>query len=197
MQSSYTYHPRYRDISESQLDQRPLRMQAFPNAKHCISPPHSTLLPTMPRKRGSSPSVILAVQPQHGLERRGASGHLIGEYTGTELAKYLSDKGISHEITTPDMPRHNGAAELMNQTLSLIKSGPCSLTLTCQSPTGMTPWSMRPSYTTLRLRGPSEMSPLRKLGAATSRTSHASVYSVLEPSFISWMCNAPSWPLNL
>jgi hypothetical protein len=36
---------------------------------------------------------------------------------GTELAKYLSDKGISNEITTPDTPQHNGVAERMNRTL--------------------------------------------------------------------------------
>jgi GAG-pre-integrase domain len=40
-----------------------------------------------------------------------------GEYTGGELAKYLEERGIQHEITTPDTPQHNGVAEHMNRTL--------------------------------------------------------------------------------
>ena len=40
-----------------------------------------------------------------------------GEYTGRELGKYLEEKGIQHEITTPDTPQHNGVAERMNRTL--------------------------------------------------------------------------------
>jgi transposase InsO family protein len=40
-----------------------------------------------------------------------------GEYTGAALAQYLADKGINHEITTPDTPQHNGVAERMNRTL--------------------------------------------------------------------------------
>jgi hypothetical protein len=40
-----------------------------------------------------------------------------GEYTGGVVAKYLEDKGIKHEVTTPDTPQHNGVAERMNRTL--------------------------------------------------------------------------------
>ena len=40
-----------------------------------------------------------------------------GEYTGRELGKYLEEKGIQHEITTPDTPQHNEVAERMNRTL--------------------------------------------------------------------------------
>jgi transposase InsO family protein len=40
-----------------------------------------------------------------------------GEYTSNRLAKYLEDKGIKHELTTPDTPQHNGVAERMNRTL--------------------------------------------------------------------------------
>jgi hypothetical protein len=40
-----------------------------------------------------------------------------GEYTSTRLATYLEDKGIQHELTTPDTPQHNGVAERMNRTL--------------------------------------------------------------------------------
>ena len=40
-----------------------------------------------------------------------------GEYTGGELGKYLEEKGIKHEITTPETPQHNGIAERMNHTL--------------------------------------------------------------------------------
>ena len=40
-----------------------------------------------------------------------------GEYTGGELGKYLKEKGIKHEITTPETPQYNGVAERMNHTL--------------------------------------------------------------------------------
>jgi transposase InsO family protein len=40
-----------------------------------------------------------------------------GEYTGGGLGKYLEEKGIKHEITTPETPQHNGVAERMNRTL--------------------------------------------------------------------------------
>jgi hypothetical protein len=40
-----------------------------------------------------------------------------GGYTGGTLAKYLQEKGIQHEITTPDTPQHNGVAERMDCTL--------------------------------------------------------------------------------
>jgi transposase InsO family protein len=40
-----------------------------------------------------------------------------GEYTGNAVKCFLEDQGIGHEITTPDMPQHNGMAERMNQTL--------------------------------------------------------------------------------
>jgi hypothetical protein len=40
-----------------------------------------------------------------------------GEYTGGDLGKYLEEKGIQQELTTPDMPQHNGIAECMNRTL--------------------------------------------------------------------------------
>ena len=40
-----------------------------------------------------------------------------GEYIAGALQQYLKDKGIRHEMTTPDTPQHNGVAECMNQTL--------------------------------------------------------------------------------
>ena len=40
-----------------------------------------------------------------------------GEYISWEVQRYLEEKGIKHEITTPDTPQHNGVAERMNQTL--------------------------------------------------------------------------------
>jgi transposase InsO family protein len=40
-----------------------------------------------------------------------------GEYIASTLQQYLRDKGIKHEMTTPDMSQHNGMAEQMNQTL--------------------------------------------------------------------------------
>ena len=40
-----------------------------------------------------------------------------GEYTGNTVQKYLTSKGIKHEITMPDTPQHNGVAERMNRTL--------------------------------------------------------------------------------
>ena len=40
-----------------------------------------------------------------------------GEYTANTVQEYLRDKGIKHELTTPDTPQHNGVAECMNQTL--------------------------------------------------------------------------------
>jgi hypothetical protein len=40
-----------------------------------------------------------------------------GEYMGGDLGKYLEEKGIQQELTTPDMPQHNGVAERMNRTL--------------------------------------------------------------------------------
>ena len=40
-----------------------------------------------------------------------------GEYIGGETQQFLRDKGIKHEMTTPDTPQHNGVAERMNRTL--------------------------------------------------------------------------------
>jgi hypothetical protein len=40
-----------------------------------------------------------------------------GEYTADNVQKYLRQKGIKHELTTPDTPQHNGVAERMNRTL--------------------------------------------------------------------------------
>jgi hypothetical protein len=40
-----------------------------------------------------------------------------GEYTGNKVKQFLQDRGIGHEITTPDTPQHNGVAERMNRTL--------------------------------------------------------------------------------
>jgi transposase InsO family protein len=40
-----------------------------------------------------------------------------GEYIAGALQQYLRDKGIKHEMTTPDTPQHNGVAERMNRTL--------------------------------------------------------------------------------
>src|SRR6267142_74773 len=39
-----------------------------------------------------------------------------GEYIGENVQEFL-EKGIQHEITTPDMPQHNGVAEHMSRTL--------------------------------------------------------------------------------
>jgi hypothetical protein len=40
-----------------------------------------------------------------------------GEYTGNIPSAYLTSKGIKHEVTTADMPQHNGVAKWMNQNL--------------------------------------------------------------------------------
>jgi hypothetical protein len=40
-----------------------------------------------------------------------------GEYTAHAVQTYLSEKGVQHEVTTPDTPQHNGVAERMNRTL--------------------------------------------------------------------------------
>jgi hypothetical protein len=40
-----------------------------------------------------------------------------GEYMGGDLGKYLEEKGIQQELTTPDTPQHNSIAEHMNRTL--------------------------------------------------------------------------------
>jgi transposase InsO family protein len=40
-----------------------------------------------------------------------------GEYLAGTVQQYLKDKGIKHEVTTPDTPQHNGVAERMNRTL--------------------------------------------------------------------------------
>jgi hypothetical protein len=40
-----------------------------------------------------------------------------GEYMGGDLGKYLEEKGIQQELTTPDTPQHNSIAERMNRTL--------------------------------------------------------------------------------
>jgi transposase InsO family protein len=40
-----------------------------------------------------------------------------GEYIAGEAQRYLGEKGIKHEITTPNTPQHNGVAERMNRTL--------------------------------------------------------------------------------
>ena len=40
-----------------------------------------------------------------------------GEYIACTFQQYLKDKGIWHEMTTPDTPQHNGVAEQMNWTL--------------------------------------------------------------------------------
>jgi len=40
-----------------------------------------------------------------------------GEYTGYSFRKYLTDKGITHKMTTPYTPEHNGIAERANRTI--------------------------------------------------------------------------------
>jgi hypothetical protein len=40
-----------------------------------------------------------------------------GEYIGKQVNQFLVEKGITHEITTPDTPQQNGVAERMNRTL--------------------------------------------------------------------------------
>jgi len=40
-----------------------------------------------------------------------------GEYTAHSVQEYLREKGIKHEMTTPNTPQHNGVAERMNRTL--------------------------------------------------------------------------------
>jgi len=40
-----------------------------------------------------------------------------GEYTSKEFKSFLKVRGTHHEITTPDMPQHNGIAERLNRTL--------------------------------------------------------------------------------
>ena len=40
-----------------------------------------------------------------------------GEYIVSKTQIFLRDKGIKHEMTTPDTPQHNGVAECMNQML--------------------------------------------------------------------------------
>jgi hypothetical protein len=40
-----------------------------------------------------------------------------GEYITSTVQGFLKDKGIQHEITTPDTPQHNSVAERMNRTL--------------------------------------------------------------------------------
>ena len=40
-----------------------------------------------------------------------------GEYKSGKFEKYLDERGIQHEITTPHTPEHNGVAERMNHTL--------------------------------------------------------------------------------
>jgi transposase InsO family protein len=40
-----------------------------------------------------------------------------GEYIASAVQGFLKDKGIQHEVTTPDTPQHNGVAECMNCTL--------------------------------------------------------------------------------
>jgi hypothetical protein len=41
----------------------------------------------------------------------------VGEYISGEAQKYLQDKGIKHEMTTPDTSQHNRVAERMSRTL--------------------------------------------------------------------------------
>src|SRR6266702_2987837 len=40
-----------------------------------------------------------------------------GKYIAGAVQAYLKEKGIQHEMTTPDTPQHNGVAERMNRTL--------------------------------------------------------------------------------
>src|SRR6266702_4795510 len=40
-----------------------------------------------------------------------------GEYIAGAVQVYVKEKGIQHEMTTPDTPQHNGVAERMNRTL--------------------------------------------------------------------------------
>jgi transposase InsO family protein len=40
-----------------------------------------------------------------------------GEYLAGHLQQYLQEHGIKHEVTTADMPQHNGMAECLNRTL--------------------------------------------------------------------------------
>ena len=40
-----------------------------------------------------------------------------GEYDSKVVTAYLQERGITQELTTPDMLQHNGVLERMNQTL--------------------------------------------------------------------------------
>ncbi|HEX4706357.1 MAG TPA: reverse transcriptase domain-containing protein, partial [Candidatus Udaeobacter sp.] len=40
-----------------------------------------------------------------------------GEYTGAVVQNFLRERGIKHEVTTPETPQHNGVSERMNRTL--------------------------------------------------------------------------------
>jgi hypothetical protein len=40
-----------------------------------------------------------------------------GEYIAKTVDAFLKDKGVQHEMTTPDTPQHNRVAECMNRTL--------------------------------------------------------------------------------
>ena len=40
-----------------------------------------------------------------------------GEYDSKVVTAYLQEWGITQELTTPDMPQHNGVSERINQTL--------------------------------------------------------------------------------
>jgi len=40
-----------------------------------------------------------------------------GEYMATHVQQYLEERGIKHEVTTPDTLQHNGVAERLNCTL--------------------------------------------------------------------------------
>jgi transposase InsO family protein len=40
-----------------------------------------------------------------------------GEYTAKHVQQYLEDRGITHEMTTADMPQHNSVTEWLNHML--------------------------------------------------------------------------------
>jgi len=40
-----------------------------------------------------------------------------GEYTSKNFEEFCSNKGISHEVTSPYTPQHNGLAERRNKTI--------------------------------------------------------------------------------
>jgi hypothetical protein len=64
----------------------------------------------------------LAGVHSHTVVETGQCKRILHSHSRGDLAKYLEEKEIQYEITTPETPQHKGVAERMNCTLNKVRA---------------------------------------------------------------------------